>query len=84
MVEVVLKVSWPVNILGVRPPAAIARETHLKVNQRVRMSAQAGRLSITTVGDVPLTIDQRLAFCEPECVGGDARLASPACGAVRW
>jgi antitoxin MazE len=74
----------PGNNLGVRLPAAIARAAHLRVDQRVRISVEAGQVVITPVVDVSLTLEQRLALFDPMRHGGEAMVTGAALGAERW
>ena len=83
MAEAVLDIKQWGNNLGVRLPAAVAREAHLRVNQRVRVSVEGGQVVITPVADTLLTLEQRLALFDPERHGGEA-MASPRIGAERW
>jgi antitoxin MazE len=84
MAEVVLDIKQWGNNLGVRLPAAIAREAHLHVDQRVRISVEAGQVVITPVADVSLTLEQRLALFDPVRHGGEAMATGAALGAERW
>ena len=70
MAEAVLDIKQWGNNLGVRLPAAIAREAHLHVDQRVRISVDAGQVVISPVTDVHLTLEQRLALFDPVRHGG--------------
>ena len=71
MTEAVLDIKQWGNNLGVRLPAAVAREAHLHVHQRVRVSVQGGNVVITPVTDVPATLAQRLALFDPTRHGGE-------------
>jgi len=62
--------------LGIRLPAAIASEAHLKLNQRVRISVEAGHVVITPIYDAPLSLEQRLASFDPERHGGEVMTTS--------
>ena len=84
MAETVLNIKQWGNNLGVRLPAAIAREAHLRVDQRVRISVEAGQVVITPLSDVPLTLEQRLALFDPVRHGGEAMATGAALGAERW
>lgn len=84
MAEVVLDIKQWGNNLGVRLPAAIAREARLRVDQRVRISVEAGQVVITPLTDVPLTLEQRLALFDPVRHGGEAMATGDALGAERW
>jgi len=81
--EAVLDIKQWGNNLGVRLPAAVAREAHLRVDQRVRVSVEGGQVLITPIGDAPLTLEQRLALFDPARHGGEA-MASARIGAERW
>jgi len=83
MAEAVLDIKQWGNNLGVRLPVAVAREAHLHVDQRVRVSVVGGQVIITPVNDVPLTLSQRLACFDPARHGGEA-MASQPMGAERW
>lgn len=82
--EAILDIKQWGNNLGVRLPAAIAREAHLQLNQRVRISVEGERVMITPINDAPLTLEQRLASFDPERHGGEAMTTSYAIGAERW
>ena len=83
MTEAVLDIKQWGNSLGIRLPAAVAREAHLRVDQRVRISVEGGQVVITPVIDAPLTLEQRLARFDPARHGGEI-MASQAIGAERW
>ena len=83
MAEAVLDIKQWGNNLGVRLPAAVAREAHLSVDQRVRVSVEGRQVVITPVDDTPLTLEQRLALFDPVRHGGEA-MTSQRIGAERW
>lgn len=83
MAAAVLDIKQWGNNLGVRLPAAVAREAHLRVDQRVRVSVERGVVVITPVVETALTLEQRLALFNPERHGGEA-MASERIGAERW
>lgn len=83
MTEAVLDIKRWGNNLGVRLPAAVAREAHLRVDQRVRVAVEGRQVVITPVGDAPLSLEQRLALFDPARHGGEA-MAGPLVGAERW
>lgn len=83
MTVAVLDIKQWGNNLGVRLPAAVAREAHLRVDQRVRVSVEGRQVVITPVDDTPLTLEQRLALFDPARHGGEA-MASQRIGAERW
>jgi antitoxin MazE len=83
MTEAVLDIKQWGNNLGVRLPAAVAREAHLHVDQRVRVSVQGGNVVITPVAEPPLTLEQRLALYDPARHGGEVMAVAPL-GAEKW
>ena len=83
MTEAVLDIKQWGNSLGVRLPAAVAREAHLHVDQRVGVSVEEGRVIIKPIIDVLLTLEQRLARFDPTRHGGEV-MASKTIGAERW
>jgi len=84
MTEVVLDIKQWGNNLGVRLPAAIAREAHIHVHQRVRLSVANGQIIITPVLDEPLTLEQRLANFDPARHGGEVMATVQKLGAEQW
>jgi len=83
MTEAVLDIKQWGNNLGVRLPAAVAREANLHVDQRVRVTVQGGNVVITPVAEPPLTLEQRLALYDPARHGGEVMAAEPL-GAEKW
>ncbi len=87
MTEAVLDIKQWGNSMGVRLPAAVAREAHLHIDQRVRISVEGGQVSlrviITPILDAPLTLEQRLARFDSTRHGGEA-MASKVIGAEQW
>jgi antitoxin MazE len=88
MTEAILDIKHWGNNLGVRLPAAVAREAHLHVDQRVRVSVEEGRVVITPLNEAPLSLDQRLARFDPARHGGEVMandvMANEPLGAERW
>jgi antitoxin MazE len=84
MTEAVLDIKQWGNNLGVRLPAAVAREAHLHADQRVRVSVEGGQVVIRPLIDVHLTLEQRLARFDPARHGGEAMTIGPDLGAERW
>jgi antitoxin MazE len=84
MAEAVLDIKQWGNSLGVRLPAAVAREAHLRVDQRVRVSVQGDHVVITPVDDALLTLEQRLAAYDPKRHGGEQLATTKVLGAERW
>ena len=84
MTEAVLDIKQWGNNLGVRLPAAVAREAHLHVDQRVRISVEGDQVIITPVDATRLTLEQRLATYDPQRHGGEQMTTSQTLGAERW
>ena len=84
MAEVVLDIKRWGNNLGVRLPATIAREAHLRADQRVRVSVKGNQVMITPVEGADLTLAQRLEKYDPERHGGEVMISGEALGAERW
>ena len=83
-VEAVLDLKQWGNNLGVRLPVNVARSAHLHVDQRVRVTVEDdGRVVITPVDNVALTLEQRLALFDPARHGGEVMAAEPL-GAEKW
>ena len=73
------------NSLGVRLPAAIAREAHLREHQRVQLTVdELGQIIIKPLLDAPLTLEQRLASFDPARHGGEAMQTAGTVGAENW
>jgi antitoxin MazE len=84
MAEAVLDIKQWGNNLGVRLPAAVAREAHLHVDQRVRVSVEGNQVVITPVVATRLTLEQRLATYDPRRYGGEEMTTTQTLGAERW
>lgn len=84
MTEVTLDIKQWGNNLGVRLPAAIAREARLHVHQRVRISVVDGLITITPIAEAVLTLEQRLASFDPARHGGEVMQTSANVGAEQW
>ena len=84
MTSAVLDLKQWGNSLGVRLPASVAREAHLHVDQRVRVSVENGQVVITPITDVHMTLEQRLACFDPTIHGGEVMTATQSIGAERW
>ena len=76
MTKVELEVERWGNNLGVRLPAVIVRESHLKEHQRVRINVINGEIIIKPVTDTTLTLEQRLALFNPKTHGGEVMATS--------
>lgn len=83
MTEVVLDIKHWGNNLGVRLPAAVAREAHLHADQRVRIFVENGRVIISPLEEAPLTLEQRLARYDASRHGGEV-MAVTQLGAEKW
>ena len=83
MTEAVLDIKQWGNNLGVRLPAAVAKAAHLKVDQRVRVAVEDGRVIITPESPPALTLEQRLAQYDVERHGGEVMATTPI-GAEKW
>ena len=84
MAEAVLDIKQWGNNLGVRLPAAVAREAHLHVDQRVRVSVEGDQVIITPLHATKLTLEQRLATYDPKRHGGEQMDTTQTLGAERW
>ncbi len=84
MAEAVLNIKQWGNNLGVRLPAAVAREAHLSVDQRVRVSVEGDSVVITPVDATRLTLEQRLALYDPKRHGGEQMATTETIGAEHW
>lgn len=84
MTEVMLDIKRWGNNLGVRLPAAIAREADLHAHQRVKLSVIDGQIIISPVADEPLTLEQRLAQFDPERHSGEVMQTAQNLGAEQW
>lgn len=84
MAEAILDIKQWGNNLGVRLPAAVAREAHLHVDQRVRVSVEGDQVVITPIEATRLTLEQRLAAYDPKRHGGEQMVTSQTLGAERW
>ena len=84
MVEVILDIKKWGNNLGVRLPAAIAREAHVYADQQVKLTVSGGQIIITPVQDKPLTLEQRLAQFDPARHSGEVMAPTQPLGAEKW
>ena len=84
MVEAFLNIKQWGNNLGVRLPVAVAREAHLHVDQRVRVSVQGDQVVITPVDHSRFSLEQRLAAYDPTRHGGEQMATTRTLGAEHW
>ena len=81
--EAILDIRYWGNSLGVRLPMAIAREAHVHVDQRVRVSVEEGRIVVSPIQNQTMTLKQRLAQFDPKRHGGEI-MVSDRVGAEKW
>jgi len=84
MAEAILNIKHWGNNLGVRLPAAVAREAHLYADQQVRVTVEEGKVIISPIQDAPLTLKQRLERYKPEHHGGEVMQGTEKLGAEKW
>ena len=84
MSEAVLDIKRWGNSLGVRLPAAVAREAHLHADQRVRVTVEGDQVVIAPIDASRLTLEQRLATYDPKRHGGEQMETTQTLGAERW
>ena len=84
MTEVTLDLKQLGNNLGVRLPAAIAREANLRAHQRVNIAVIDKQVVITPVEQIVLTLEQRLELFDSERHSGEIMMVSEALGAEKW
>ncbi len=84
MSEAVLDIKQWGNNLGVRLPAAVAREAHLHVHQRVRVTVEGNQVVIKPFEDTRLTLEQRVAVYDVKRHGGEQMTTTEAIGAEKW
>jgi antitoxin MazE len=84
MAEAVLDIKQWGNNLGVRLPAAVAREAHFHVDQRVRVTVEGDQVIITPVDATKLSLEQRLAVYDSNRHGGEQMTTTQTLGAEHW
>ncbi len=84
MTEVMLELKKWGNNLGVRLPAAIVREAHLKTDQRVQIADVNEQIIITPLVEETLSLEQRLAQFDPQRHGGEFMSTNSRLGAEQW
>ena len=84
MTEVTLDIEKWGNSLGVRLPSAIAREAHLHVDQKVRLSIVDEQIILSPVLEEILSLDDRLATFDSKRHGGESMVAAEPLGAEKW
>jgi antitoxin MazE len=81
--EAILAIKHWGNSLGLRLPAAVAREAGLHADQRVRITVENGSIMIRPAGEGMPSLAQRLARFDPERHGGEIMMAKRI-GAEQW
>lgn len=71
------------NNLGVRLPAAIAREAGFQSGQEVRLHVEDGRVIVEPILSADLGLEDRLRRFNPARHGGEA-MADARVGAEQW
>ncbi len=71
MAEAIVKIKCWGDALGLCLPASVAKAANLHADQRVRLSVEDGRMILTPLPDLPLTLEQRLARFDPAKHGGE-------------
>lgn len=84
MVEAVLNIKKWGNSLGVRLPAAVAREARLHVDQSVRLSVDGDQVLITPVENSRPSLEQRLSTYDPKRHGSEQLSTRQRLGAEAW
>ena len=84
MAEAILYIKHWGNSLGVRLPAAVAREAHLHEDQQVRVTVEEGKVVISPIQGASLPLTQRLERYNPERHGGEVMQGTETLGAEKW
>ena len=84
MVEAVLNIKKWGNNLGVRLPAAVAREARLHADQSVRLTVDGDQVLITPVENSRPSLEQRLSTYDPKRHGGEQLSTRQRLGAEAW
>lgn len=84
MTEVTLDIKQWGNSLGVRLPSAIAREAHLHIDQKVKLSIVDHQIILSPVLEEPLSLEDRLAKFDPKRHGGESMVTAEPLGSEKW
>ncbi len=84
MTEIILGIKQWGNSLGVRLPAAIAREAHLHLDQKVKLSIVDQQIILSPVLEETLSLEERLANFDPKCHSGEEMVTTQRLGSERW
>jgi antitoxin MazE len=83
MTEVTLDIKRWGNSLGVRLPSAIAREAHLHIDQKVKLSIVDHQIILSPVLENPLSLEDRLAKFDPKRHGGESMVTTEPLGSEK-
>ena len=83
MAEAYLDIKKWGNNLGVRLPAAVAREANLHTDQRVHVTVEGNRVIIEPVVQTTIELEQLLERFDRARHGGEV-MSSDRIGAERW
>ena len=84
MTEVILDIKKWGNSLGVRLPSVIAREAHLHIDQKVKLSIVDEQIILSPVFEEVLSLDDRLAKFDSKRHGGEEMVTVESLGAEKW
>jgi antitoxin MazE len=84
MSEVLLDIKKWGNSLGMRLPAAVAKEAHLHLDQKVSLSVEQGRVIISPVDNKFITLEERLSRYNPKVHRGEVMVTDELLGAEKW
>jgi len=84
MTNVTLDIKKWGNSLGVRLPAAIAREAHLHIDQKVKVSVVDDQVIISPINDDSLILEQRLERFNLLQHSGESMIVDEHLGAENW
>jgi len=84
MSEAILDIKHWGNSLGLRLPAALAKEAGLAADQRVRLVVENGCVVITPLSGKRQTLEQRLAIYDTKRHGSEVMGTESHLGAEKW
>mgnify|MGYP002700666085 CR=1 FL=1 len=84
MTEVTLDIKQWGNSLGVRLPSAIAREAHLHIDQKVKLSIVDNQIILSPVLEKTVSLEDRLAMFDSKRHGGESMVAAESLGVEKW
>ena len=65
------------NSLAVRIPVSIARSAHLQVGTQVELTLETEGVLVRSIGNRPLTLEERLDLFDPQKHAGEAMVSKP-------